>query len=182
MYWQDKYATPAHAVRALALAAQGKIAMTPKDLHIAHVAARSGMSGLTDDPNNLGSLKSFFKKVVKVANKLDPLYSVRKKIDPVTKAVNKAVGISSAPKTPPALVSEAPATAVLPNAPAQPIPELTTAQVPMNFSQGSGGGGGGAPAPVAEQAASDSGLSVPVMLGIGAAGLLVLYLLMGKRR
>ena len=208
MYWQEFYKSPAHAAAALALDASGKRSLTPAQRHVAHVAVRSNLSGLTEAPHlggnfgtnltvegqlsgdyehlliaegQLGSLKSFLKKVVKTANKLDPLYSVRKKIDPVTKAVDRAVGIkSSAPKSVPALVSEAPATAVLPNAPAQPIPELSTTS-PMSFSQGSGGGGGSpAPVPGDTAVAEDSGLSMPVMIGIGVAGLVLLYLLTRK--
>jgi hypothetical protein len=193
MYWQDHYKTPAHAVRALQAVQRGQLRMTPNQLHIAHVAARAALNGISEDPSNLGavysitelphnlgSLKSFFKKVVKVANKLDPLYSVRKKIDPVTKFVDKTVGIT---KSSPKMIPSPATTQVLPDTPAQPIavlPDLT-GNSPMSFAQGSSGGGS-APAPVPGDAApSDDGLSVPVMLGIGAAGLLVLYLLMRKR-
>jgi hypothetical protein len=194
MYWQDHYKTPAHAVRALQAVQRGQLRMTPGQLHIAHVAARAKLSGISEDPDNLGdvygltelphnlgSLKSFFKKVVKTANKLDPLYSVRKKIDPVTKFVDKTVGITkSSPKMIPAT------TQVLPDTPAQPIavlPDLT-GNSPMSFAQGSSGGGGGAPAPVPGDPApvEDTWLTTPVMIGMGAAGLLVLYLLMRKKR
>jgi hypothetical protein len=183
MYWQDKYPTPAHAVRDLQLAARGKIQMTAKDLHIANVAARSGLNGLSEDPANLGSLKSFLKKVVKTATKLSPSHQIAKKLKITKFSPSHALieKVTSAPKTKPALVSEAPATEVLPNAPAQPIPELSTAVVstsPMSFTQTSSGGGGSTPAAVASE---ESFFTTPVIIGIGAAALLVLFLAMRKR-
>ncbi len=204
MYWQDHYKTPAHAVKVLRAVASGQVRMTPAQLHIAHVAARSQLHGISEDPQNmghvaygltelphnlgshdLGSLKSFLKKVVKTADKLNPLSSITRKIDPLQKAVDKWAGVTkSSPKTAPSTALVAPATVVLPDAPPQPIPQLPdlTGNSPMSFSQGSSGGGGGAPAPVpGDPAAVDDGLSLPVMIGIGAAGLLVLYLLMRKK-
>jgi len=198
MYWQDHYKTPAHAVRALQAVQRGQLRMTPNQLHIAHVAARSKLSGISEDPSNLGasygltelphnlgSISSFLKKAVKVATKLSPSHAVAHalkidKFSPSQMLVNKITATKkSAPKTPPALTTE-----VLPNAPAQPIPALPdpSATSPMSFAQGSsGGGGGGIPAPVPGDAvAEESSLSLPIMIGIGAAGLLVLYLLMRK--
>jgi hypothetical protein len=176
--------------------------MTPGQLHIAHVAARSKLSGISEDPSNLGasygltelphnlgSISSFLKKAVKVATKLSPSHQIAKAISPKLLALSPShmlaeklsVSAKSSPKTPPTL-----ATNVLPDTPAQPIPALPdmSATSPMSFSQGSsGGGGGGIPAPVPGEpaVAEESALSMPVMIGLGAAALLVLYLLMRKK-
>ena len=176
MYWTEMYASPQQAQRELALHARGRIRLTPARLAVAQVAARA-------KPQQLGSLKSFLKKVVKVANKADPLYSVRKKIDPVTKAVNRAVGIkqTSAPKTPPALI--APAAGTAPPSTATPTPITPTApwQPDFSFAQGSGGGSSGGIQPAAAATGEDAGVPTWVWIAGAGAALLALYLLTKKR-
>lgn len=202
MYWQDKYSSPGQAVTALKEVLAGKRKMTAAELHIAHVASRAGLSGISEDPNNLGvicelteqphnlgSLKSFFKKVVKTATKLSPSHQIAKalKIDAFSPShilVNKLTATpASSPKTPPAAIAEAPATQVLPLAPPQPIPQLPdlTGNSPMSFNISSGGGGS-APAPVPGEAVAESWLTPPVMIGMGVGALALLFLLLRKKR
>lgn len=120
--------------------------------------------------NDLGSLSSFFKKVVKTANKLNPLHSISAKIDPVTKLVDKAAGIKApakvvAPASPVVVAPTVPITATTPD-----IPITPNYSQPMSF--GSGGGGGGiSSAPV------DAPAQVPVEIDytpwlLGAAAVL----------
>lgn len=240
MYWQDHYKNPAQAVAVLNAAARGKIRLTPQMAHIAHVAARAGLAGISEDPSNLGAvpyrltedsdflgnsefgydhagvrgfgfdrdglrgisaldfarmggLKSDIKKALKSGN----VAKIQSALARESAKLAKAPDSKKAPKRL-AYVNQlqaqlavasagTPTTAVLPGAPEQPIPQLSTPAPtdPMSFSQGGGGGGGFAPsAPAApvpgDTVAADSGLSMPVMIGIGAGALLLLYLLTRK--
>lgn len=102
---------------------------------------------------NLGSLSSFFKKVVKTANKLNPLHSVAAKFDPVTKFVDKSAGIKAKPKlTAPAAPVAVPSTVSV---------AANTPDIPMSFAPSGGGGSSGGssggipmPAPDASEAAA----------------------------
>lgn len=96
---------------------------------------------------NLGSLSSFFKKVVKTANKLNPLHSVAAKFDPVTKFVDKSAGIKTKPKlaAPAAPVAVPPTVSVAANTP--DIPVSAPYSQPMSFGSGGGGSSGGIPMP-----------------------------------
>jgi hypothetical protein len=205
MYWQDHYKTSAHAVRALQAVQRGQLRMTPNQLHIAHVAARAKLSGISEDPSNLGASYGLtelphnlggLKKDIKSALKSSNVAKIQKALDRESAKLAKAPDSKKAPKRldyvtqlqaqlAVAKAGTVPSTPVLPGAPEQPIAQLPdlTGSSPMSFSQGGGGSGSTSmttPEPTAAAAAADEGLSLPVMLGIGAAALLALYLLMKK--
>lgn len=204
MYWQDKYSSPGEAVTALKEVLAGKRRMTPAELHVAQVASRSGLSGISEDPNNLGAICALteqphnlggLKKDIKSALKSTNVEKIQSalsreqaKIDkaPDSKKAPKRVeyvkqlqaqlAVASAPKTLPA------ATVVLPDAPPQPIPTLPdlTGNAPAAFNQTSSGGFVPAPVP-GEVVTEESWLTMPVMIGIGVAGLAVLFLLLRRK-
>lgn len=173
MYWREKYPTAAHAAHALKLASSGRVRMSPADFAVAQVAARS----------ELGSLTSFFKKAVGVANKLSPSHQLAKalKVDKFSPSQILAQKIassktSSAPKSAPALnVDSAPAS--LPST-AAPVPYL---QPDFSFGQGGGGGSGIATQPAAESpAAVTEGVPTWVWIAAGAAALFAIYAISRK--
>lgn len=182
-YWRDHYSSPHHAVRVARMAVRGRVHLSPAQRH----AAVSAMGELPET-EELGSLKSFFKKVVKTATKLSPSHQLAKalhidKFSPSQILVNKitASPSKSSPKTPP--------TAAPANVAAEPVNIPAIAQdfaaQPLPFAQNfgpssGGGGGGGMPATVPAEAAGESNWLM--IGGIGAAGLLVLYLLMSKKK
>lgn len=176
MYWRE-YFPNQQAMIATARRFRAGIPITRAQ----HVAIQHGLGELTETPE-LGSLKSFFKKAVKVANKLDPLYSVRKKIDPVTKAVDRAAGIkvTSSPKMAPSQELVVPLTPTVPM-------DTSPVALPFNMQAGQSGGGGGGFAPMPADAsanpaaAADAGPNWLLIGGASAAGLLILYLLLKKR-
>lgn len=182
-YWRDHYSSPQHAVHVARMAARGRVHLSPAQRH----AAVSAMGELPET-EELGSLKSFFKKVVKTATKLSPSHQLAKalhidKFSPSHILVNKITGSSakSSPKTPaaaaPASVAAEPVNlpAVAQDFAAQPLPFA------QNFSPSSGGGGGGAmPAAIPAEAPGETNWLM--IGGIGAAGLLLLYVLMSKKK
>jgi len=137
---------------------------------------------------DVGSLKSFFKKVVKVATKLSPSHAVAKalkidKFSPSHILVNKltATPAKSSPKTPPSAPVEVPAAVpIAANTPDIPVIPTNYSQQPMMF--GSGGGGGSSPAPLpAEGAPVEETDYTPWIIGAAAVGL-VAFLALKKKR
>ena len=200
MYWQDHYQTPAHAVRTLQRVQRGQLRMTPSQLHIAHVAARSALNGISEDPNNLGAVYSLtelphnlggLKKDIKKALKSNDAAKISKVLAKEQAKLDKAPASKKAParlayvqklQAQLTKTQSTPTTAVLPGAPEQPIPQLPdlSANTPASFASGSSGGSSPVPLASDAQAAEDSGLSMPIVIGLGAAALLVLYLLTRK--
>lgn len=206
MYWREVFQTPAHAAKALTAHQTGRRTLIPSHLHAAHVAVRSlgaltehlhlgneFSTGLTEGQKmglcSLGGLKKDIKKALKstdVAKIQKALTAEQKKIDkaPDSKKAPKRLDYVNQLQAQLVKAQMTPTTAVLPNAPQQPIPQLPATSDPLTFSQGGGGNSTSmmtpepqmAPAPLEEA----TGLSLPVMIGIGVAALLGLYLLTRK--
>jgi len=135
---------------------------------------------------DVGSLKSFFKKVVKTASKLSPSYQVAKalkidKFSPSQLLVSKFIAPKtvSSPKTPPSAPVEVPAAVpIAANTPEIPVIPTNYSQQPMMFGSG---GGGGSPAPLpAEGAPVEETDYTPWIIGAAAVGLGA-FLLMRKK-
>lgn len=178
-YWREHFASPHAALTMSRKAARGNVYLSPAQ-------RMSAMHALGELPETaeLGSLKSFLKKTVKIATKLSPSHQIAKAISPKLLALSPSHALAeklsqtSAPKTPPtaAVATEAPAPVTAPVAPL----DFSSQALPFAQSGGGGGGGGFAPAPAAAEAPAETNWLL--IGGIGAAGLLVLYLLMKKRR
>lgn len=169
MYWREHYSSPQDALRKARGAARGSVRMNAAQ----RMAAVSALGELTET-SELGSLKSFLKKAVKIGTKLSPSHQIAKAISPKLLALSPShilaeklsVTSKSAPKTPPAA---APASAV-PEPVVIPVAPLDFSSQPLPFAQGGGGGGGFVPAPAA--VAAEEGISMPVMIGLGVGALL----------
>jgi len=174
MYWREHFPTHVHAVRFATAAARGHVKPSRAQLAGLEYAAREDASG---------ELAGIFSKIGKTLAKISPSHQILKKVAPkamllspsqlaLTKlAKEKMPKVSSAPKTPPAIVAETPAPT-----PTSQAQDFSQQMLPM--SQTVTGGGGGSPVPADAAAPADNTM---LYVGIGAAVLLALVLLMRKR-
>ena len=141
-----------------------------------------------DELNGMGSLKSFFKKVVKTATKLSPSHQIAKalkidKFSPSHILVNKLIA-PSAPKAPSAPVAVAPDVPISANTPEVPTaaPQVTPIYTqPMSFTGGGGGGSALAPLPADVAAPVEEENYLPWILGAAGVGLAAILLFKKKR-
>lgn len=172
MYWREQFPTHVHAVRFATAAARGHVKPTKAQLAGLEYAAREDASG---------ELAGIFSKIGKTLAKLSPSHQLLKAVAPKAMllspsqlalsklAKEKIPKVSSAPKTPPALVAPV-------ETPTTQAQDFSQQMLPM--SQTVTGGGGGSPVPADAAAPADNTM---LYVGIGAAVLVALVLLMRKR-
>lgn len=188
MYWREKFPTHAHALQAARAFRRGRPLTMSQHQAVVHAL------GELDETPELGSLKSFLKKAVKTATKLSPSHQIAKAISP--KLLKLSPSHALAEKISTMKVSSAPKAAPQVQTPTEPVmlpptlaPGVTTApdfSMTLPFAQSSGGGGGGfSPAQASVDQPSmqaDAGPNWWLIGGASAAGLLLLWLMLKKRR
>lgn len=180
MYWRDVYKSSADAAKALAMERSGRVMLSPRARLAAVYAVQSHRLG---DLEGMDGLNGGFKSLLKKAKSLSPSHALAKKLAPkLYKKVEKIepagllkVNKKSSPKTPPASVAASASANT--NLPVALDPSSFTQPAGFNTFSSGGGGGAVAPADPNATAATDEGMSLPVMLGIGAGAVFLLYLL-----
>lgn len=182
MYWREKFPTHNHALQAARAFRRGRPLTMSQHQAVVHAL------GELDETPELGSLKSFLKKAVKIGTKLSPSHRIAKAISPKLLALSPSHALAEKIST--MKVSSGPKMTPQVQAPSEPIMVPPTTAAPLDYSTtlpfaqsgGGGGGGGFQPLPATPEAATDTGPNWWLIGGATAAGLAILYLLFKKRR
>lgn len=183
MYWREKFPTHNHALQAARAFRRGRPLTMSQHQAVVHAL------GELEETPELGSLKSFLKKAVKIGTKLSPSHQIAKAISPKLLALSPSHALAE--KISSMKVSSSPKMVPQVQAPAEPIMVPPTTAAPIDYSttlpfaqSGGGGGGGGGFAPQQSVAPTDAaeGPNWWLIGGASAAALAILYLLFKKRR